>query len=114
MVRHDHVLHGGDMKGLICAAILLVLVGCAGVPSVPTHSLTQRTALPDSGGPFSVTDSGTYTRTGCGPFGSGHFLFGGSGIGTFIHRNRESGSIVSPKNSCIFSGSANMVSKRLP
>lgn len=102
------------MKSWICAAILLVLVGCSAVPSVPSHLLIQRTALPDSGGSFSVNDSGNYIRSGCGPFGAGSFSFRGSGVGTFIHRNKESGHMGSAKNSCMFSGTAVMVSKRLP
>ena len=102
------------MKSLICAVTLVLLVGCAAVPSVPTHSLTQRTALPDSGGSFSVNDSGNYSRSGCGPFGAGHFSFSGSGVGTFIHGNKESGSMGSAKGQCVFTGTAKIVSKRLP
>lgn len=102
------------MKRLINAAIILVLAGCSAAPSVPMHSLVQRTALPDNGGAFSVNDSGDYRRTGCGPVGAGVFIFGGSGAGTFIHRNRESGSMTSAKNSCKFSGTATMVSKKRP
>lgn len=101
------------MKGWICAASLLALAGCATVPSVPTHSLAQRTALPDSGGTFSVNDSGNYTRSGCALF-PGHFSFRGSGVGTFIHRNKESGGMSSGRNSCTMSGSATMVSKGNP
>jgi len=102
------------MKRWICAIAIFLLAGCSAVPSVPTHLLTQRTALPDLGGAFSVNDSGTYTRSGCGPFLSGHFLFGGSGVGTFIHSNKETGFMGSPKNSCTFSGNAKMVSNRRP
>ena len=102
------------MRRLICAAAVVLLVGCAAAPSVPTHSLTQRTALPDHGGTFSVNDSGNYSRSGCGPFGPGGFSFSGSGVGTFIHRDRESGSLTSARNSCKFSGTATMVSKERP
>jgi len=102
------------MKRWICAIAIFFLAGCSAVSSVPTHSLTQRTALPDSGGTFTVNDSGGYYRTGCGGFQSGNFLFRGSGVGTFIHSNKESGDMVSPKNSCTFSGTAKMMNKVRP
>ena len=99
------------MRCLIAAIAAIILTGCTEVPSVPTHALTQRTDLPDGGGTFSVTDSGKYTSSGCGPFGPGHFSFGGSGVGTFIRRNKETGSLSSAKFNCKFSGEATMVSK---
>lgn len=102
------------MNRWICAVTALLLAGCAAGPSLPTSALTRLTALPDNGGVFSVNDSGNYFRTGCGPFEQGVFIFKGSGVGTFIHSNKESGSMTSPKSSCTFSGSATMASINHP
>ena len=102
------------MQRLICALAALVLTDCSAVAIVPTQSRTQPAALPDRGGTFSVNESGKYSGSGCGPFGPGNFSFMGSGDGTFIHSNKESGDLSSPKFSCTFSGHATMVSDVQP
>ena len=96
------------MRQLICAAAASLLLGCANVPGLPAHLVTLRATLPDSGGTFSVKDSGYWSLV-CGPFHFYGFSFDGSGSGTFIHGNKENGLL-----SCNRTGSATIVSKQHP
>ena len=90
---------------------VLVLAGCAAVPSVPTHLQMQRAAIQQSA--FSTNHSGNLnTNGGCTPpDGGGTFRFSGKGPGTFIGRNFESGSMVGyVHESCNWSGNATLTS----
>ena len=104
------------MKRWICAVSLLVLAGCTAVPSVPTHSLAQRTALPDSGGAFSATYSGSQSLRVCNPpDGDGSFRYTGVGFGSFIRKSTESGSLLGDVHqSCNWGGKTTITSKFHP
>ena len=83
------------MKSWTCTAILLVLVGCAAVPSVPTHLQAVKPAIQQSGGAFSASYSGQFTSSTCSMSHEGTFSFSGAGRGTFIGSSSEVGSMTS-------------------
>jgi hypothetical protein len=104
------------MMRWISAVAVLLLAGCSAVPTVPAHVQTQRAAIHYSGGPFKMTDSGQFTLRGCAPpDGNGRFLFSGSGSGSFIHSENETGSMNGDVFlGCEWTGTATLVSSAHP
>lgn len=102
------------MKTWVCAALALFLVGCAAVPSVPTHLQPVEHAIQQSGGAFSGGYAGTYSGGfSCTP--GARFSFSGSGTASFIQRSTELGSMnVEPGMSCANIGTVIITSKAHP
>ena len=102
------------MKSWTCAAILLVLVGCASVPGVPIHLQGQGATIRSSGGPFSARYAGTETGGNLCLLND-PFKFSGTGSATFLHATSESGSMVwSHGFNCDLVGSATLTSSNRP
>jgi hypothetical protein len=104
------------MKLLICVAGLLVVAGCSGVPGVPTHLQSAKSAIQKSGGSFVANYGGSWAGTGCAPpFGDGHYQFSGAGYGTFIGGSTEQATLVGNTfNGCTWSGRATLKGINFP
>ena len=104
------------MKRLICAIALSFLTGCAAGPSVPIQATSEGDAIGTSGGSFGVSDSGDYHLTKCAPPGGfGLFTFSGSGSGSFIHNENETGRMESNDAFCNgWKGSATLTNAAHP
>src|SRR4029077_10441950 len=103
------------MKDLVCAAILLVLVGCTAVPSIPNQPKVQGASIKASGGTFYATYSGTFTQVLCSPpDGFGSMKFSGDGSGAFIHSSTESMSFTGSDTGCTWSGTATLTNRLHP
>lgn len=80
------------MIRLISAVAVLLLAGCAAVPSVPTHLQPVGSASRNNGGAFSATYAGTETN-GEFCFENQKISFTGKGSASFLRRSTEVGSV---------------------
>ena len=101
-----------------CFALTLVLtlVGCSAVSTLPTNPghLTGQLPPRQAGGSFSGGYSGTHSGSGDCLFGA-TFNFRGRGSASFIHDSTESGSMAwSFGHSCAFRGKATITSINHP
>ena len=102
------------MRRLVLAITTLLFVGCSAVSSIPAHLQPVKSAIQQSGGPFSASFMGHFRLGVCSPpDGQGRFTFEGFGSGSFIHGATESGAMNGNVfTGCPWTGSAKLQSTR--
>ena len=98
------------MRHSILAIAVLLLAGCAAIPSVPTQLQMVKPAIQQSGGLFSASYGGSWAGSGCSPpYGDGLYQFSGAGYGSFIGASTEQATFVGNTfNGCTWSGRATL------